>query len=434
MGVIKAGVLGLALAIPIGLLLFSSGNSSITPPNVPLGSPTSLIPPWFAFTIGCKLHELFSFLAFVTKPPDAYILDLATSYWNSEVTYALTKNGIFDCVEKETTGSMTCDKVADALELKAFVVCRYMEGGKNINLLAKDEATKQYSLTPHGALLTEHGGLSDFVLFINEETRHAWRAVSTDMIKVGGGDDGRTSGFKLATGQDVWAWFAANPADEAQFDRAMKSLSATPSGALLSDWEPPFPDSTFCDIGGGVGSMLGEVLNHYPDLKGIVFDRTQVVDRARAHIASLGLGDRAEAVGGSFFDEQLPTKLAECDVFFLRFIIHDWPDEDNVSILKNIRAVANKSSNNETKKKVVVVMDQIIDTGAPSFLETSKSLMAINMIASNPYGARERSIPENLDLFRAAGYEKLVLGDSDSDSATKFYPLRTIHSLLQVEI
>lgn len=396
---------------------------SVSPPNIPPGSPTGLIPPWFAFKIGCKLHEIFSFLAFVTQPPDAYIIDLSTAYWRTEVTYTLAYHKIFDAVQAENSAS--CEKVAESLELQAFVVCRYMEAGKNLNLFAKDASTKEYSLTPHGALLTETGGFRDFLLTINGETKGAWRAVTTDLIKTGGGETGK-SGFELHTGLNAWEFFGENPEKEAEFGRAMLSLNPGPTGALLVDWKPPSEDAVVCDVGGGIGSLIGEVLLHYPKMKGIVFDQPKVAERAKTHMASLGVTDRTEAVGGSFF-EAFPAELSECDVFFMRYIIHDWPDEENVEILKNIRDVASKTE----KKKVVVVMDQILDTGAPSFLETSKSLMSINMISSCKYGARERSVPELTELFQAAGYDKLEL---DGDTDTKFIPLRTIHSVLQVEI
>jgi len=420
-------VLGLLLAI--GWTIQAWGETG--PPDVPPGSHTALIPPWFAFNIGCKLHELFSFLAFVTKPPDAYVLDLATSYWNSEVAYALTKNRILDCVEEETAasgGSVSCETVADKLKLQAFVVCRYMESGKNLHLLTKDEPTKGYSLTPHGALLTDTGDLRDFMLMINGNVRFAWRAITTDLMKDGGKPE-RNGGWEIAFGKGLWPWLREHPEEEAEFDGAMKSLNPTATGAMILDWVPPSKDAKFCDIGGGVGSMLGEVLKHYPEMTGIVFDRHEVVDRARSHLESLGVGGRAEVVGGSFFDEELPEKLANCDIFNLRYILHDWDDDSNVAILRNIRNIA-KNSTNKDSKKVVVVMDQIIDTGAHSFFETAKSMMAINMIANNPYGARERSIQEHVDLFKAAGYENITLG---KNSAISFVPLRTIESIVQVK-
>ena len=39
--------------------------------------------------------------------------------------------------------------------------------------------------------------------------------------------------------------------------------------------------------------------------------------------------------GASFFDA-LPKELKECDVFYLKFVLHDWGDKECVQILKNI--------------------------------------------------------------------------------------------------
>jgi hypothetical protein len=399
---------------------------TVVPPHVPEDSPTALIPPWFAFKIGCKLHEVFKFLAFATTPPDAYVIDLSTAYWNSEVTYALVYNKILDAVQAEGS-PVSCETTASKLDLQAFVVCRYMESGKNINLLAKDPSTNKFSLTPHGSLLTASGGLRDFALMINGETRHAWRAAGTQLIKQGEGEF--NSGFALHYKKDIWEFFNENPEQEAEFGRAMTSLSGVPAGALLSDWKPPAEDATVCDIGGGVGSMLASVMQHYPKMKGYVFDQPNVSGRANEYLNSVGLGDRASAIGGDFF-KAFPEELSECDVYLMRFIVHDWPDKENIQILKNIKAAANSSSSGSNK--YVVILDQIIETGAPSFLETAKSFMSINMISSVSYGARERSIPEHVELFEAAGYDKLDVYSGKTGS--RFYALRSIHSAIQIEI
>jgi hypothetical protein len=440
-----------------GVLLSGGGSGGVNLPNIPDGSHTRSIPSWFVFNLAIKIHNLFDYLSFITTPPDAWVIDLTTSYWKSEITYGLTKNGIFDYLlaaeeeedEKEkgsttttttTTATTTCNNVAIGLKFDVFVVCKIMEAGKNLHLLAYKPETKEYSLTPHGRLLTTNtrGNFKDFALLINEEyIQKAWRSVSDNLITAGDGyleNNGvRNSGFSLAYGENMWTYQSKYPKLEAQFDRAMQSMSGTPSGAFLSDWKPHSEEITFCDIGGGIGSMLGDVLLHYPKMYGIVFDRPEVVDRTRAYLKSIGLQDRAEAVAGSFLHGNLPDVLGKCDVFFLRFIVHDWPDEDNITILKNIHNVATTKNSGtggdgdgkKKKKKIVVVMDQITSTGVPAFLETTKSLMTVNMIAANPYGSRERSIPEHIDLFQKAGY--------DSTTA-KHIPLRTIHSLIEQEI
>lgn len=401
------------MAATIFVALASAGPS-FTPPE----SPTSLIPPWFAFNIGCKLHEMFKFLAFATQPPDGYIIELSTSWWDSEVAYALTRNKILDTVQKET--SITCEGVSEKLDLDAFIVCRYMESGMHLNLLNKDDSSKEFSITAHGALLTDTGVLKDFLLMINEDSKGPWRAVTTDLMK-DGPKPKRNSGYEIAYGMETWTFYAKNPRQEAQFDRAMKSLSPGPTGAMILDWEPPSDNITFCDIGGGVGSVAAQILTHYPKMNGIVFDRPEVVSRAKAHMEEMGLADRTKVVGGNFM-EKFPDELMDCDVFHMRYIVHDWDDDSNVKLLKNIREIAERSE--KDSKKVVIVQDQIIETGAASFFEKAKSLMSINMIASNSYGARERTVAEHGELFAAAGYE----------NSPRLVPLRAINSIVEVKL
>ena len=406
-------ILQLAMGVAIFLGLASAGPSFVPPE-----SPTSLIPPWFAFNIGCKLHEMFKFLAFATQPPDAYIIELTTAYWDSEVAYALTKNKILDTVQKEGT-PISCEKVAEKLDLDAFIVCRYMESGMHLHLLSKDD-NKEFSITTHGTFLTDTGDLKDFLLMINEDSKGPWRAVATNLMK-DGPKPKASSGYEIAYGMETWTFYAKNPEQEAQFDRAMKSLSPGPTGAMILDWDPPSDDATFCDVGGGVGSVAATVLQHYPKMKGIVFDRPEVAGRATAHMEEMGLADRTKVVGGNFL-ETVPDDLMDCDVFHMRYIVHDWDDATNVKLLKNIREIAEKSP--KDSKKVVVVQDQIIETGAPSFFEKAKSLMAINMIASNPYGARERTVEEHGELFAAAGYK----------NSPTLVPMRSIISIVEVDL
>lgn len=398
-------------------------------PLIPTESPTALIPPWFAINIGSKVHELFSYLAFVTTPKDAYVIDLATSYWKSEVAFALTENKIIDSVDQQTAsgGTVSCEAVAENLNLQAFVVCQYMEAGMHLNLLKKDAATKEYSLTPHGLLLTETGNLRDFTLFANRAERHAWRAVATHLVK-DGGKPNLNSGWEIATGKEVGDYFTEFPEEGAEFDRAMEYLNSAPSGAMILDWKPPSEDAKFCEIGGGVGMMLGEMLNHYPKMTGVVFEQPEGIDRIVADLDSMGVADRAKVVSGRFFDEELPEELADCDVFFLRSIVRELDDDSSVTILKNIRNVTKKSNKNKTQK--VVIMDQLIGTGAPSFLEKAKSLLSITMVAAYPYGAKKRTLQEHVDLFQAAGYKNVAPG---INSATNLVPLRATHSIVQVD-
>ena len=102
-------------------------------------------------------------------------------------------------------------------------------------------------------------------------------------------------------------------------------------------------------------------------------------------------------VGGSFL-EPLPAALSSCDAFYLKFILHDWADEECVSILSAIKAVAKEGSQ-------IVTTDFILGVDGAN-MEMSKRMMDINMMAANPPGAGERTFAEYAALFARAGFAK----------------------------
>ena len=86
------------------------------------------------------------------------------------------------------------------------------------------------------------------------------------------------------------------------------------------------------DVGGATGSLLYSLMQVNPNLRGIVYDRPENVSQAQAGAISLGLSERSAVVAGDFF-ESVPAG----DLYLLRFILHDWSDEDCIRILKNCR-------------------------------------------------------------------------------------------------
>jgi predicted O-methyltransferase YrrM len=314
------------------------------------------------------------------------------AYWQSEIAYSLTVNNVFDTVGVK--GEMLCTDVATALDLKVDFLCRMMSAGVGIKLLSLSDAGR-YSLTPAGDMLrADHpGSLRAFMLMINEETKDAWRAAGTASLKTG------VSGFKERYGVEFWDWHSepSHTKQMAQFDGAMKSFSAEMSGSLLVDWQPPTPDAVVCDIGGGVGHMVAAMAEHYPSLKGVLFDLPPVAKRAAEALAEKGLSGRVSTLGGSFL-ESLPAELSRCDAFYLKFILHDWADEECVSILSAIKAVAKEGSQ-------IVTTDFILGVDGAN-MEMSKRMMDINMMAANPPGAGERTWEEYAALFARAGFAK----------------------------
>ena len=87
------------------------------------------------------------------------------------------------------------------------------------------------------------------------------------------------------------------------------------------------------DVGGGHGLLLATILQRHPHLTGTLYEMPLVVEGAKA--GPLGpVMDRCTLVAGDMF----ASVPAGADCYIMKHIIHDWPDETAVGLLKNLPA------------------------------------------------------------------------------------------------
>jgi len=93
-------------------------------------------------------------------------------------------------------------------------------------------------------------------------------------------------------------------------------------------------DQLVADVGGGTGTLVGSIVAEHPQLTGLLLDLPAVVAEAPPVLAELGVSDRCELVSGDMF-QAVP---AGADTYLLSNVLHDWPDDKALAILRNIRA------------------------------------------------------------------------------------------------
>jgi hypothetical protein len=125
------------------------------------------------------------------------------------------------------------------------------------------------------------------------------------------------------------------------FAFAMEALaSLAPPSATLKHypWHTLPPDALIIDVGGGKGFVPRALASSFPKFRFIVQDLPGTVAAGRAQLPPEFAG-RIEFQEHDFFK---PQKRLDGegedgpDVFFLRAIVHDWPDEAVVRILSNL--------------------------------------------------------------------------------------------------
>jgi hypothetical protein len=194
------------------------------------------------------------------------------------------------------------------------------------------------------------------------------------------------SSFTHVHGMPVFDYLAAHPEAGRRFDEGMVASSRLMNEALIEAYEwRRF--RTLVDVAGGVGSTLGAILAANPGMQGILFDLPHVIERGREHLAQLGVADRCRTESGSFFD----AVPAGADAYFMKHIIHDWDDEDCLTILRNCREAMSDDA-------TLVVCEKVVPHGnAPSYAKT----MDLVMLALTD-GGRERTEAQFRDLFARA--------------------------------
>ncbi|ONH59427.1 methyltransferase [Frankia sp. CcI49] len=185
-------------------------------------------------------------------------------------------------------------------------------------------------------------------------------------------------------GRGFWADLDAHPDLRRSFDAQMswRFRAQAPQIARRFDWTR---FSEILDVGGGDGTVLTAILATHSDLRGRVLDLAPTA-AANARFVAAGLGNRASAISGSFFDP-LP---GGADVYLLSDILHDWDDEHARGILAGCRRAAAPDG-------TVVVIEPVLGRGAGT---------AFDLFMLMCFSGRERTVGE---ITRLAADCDLVL-------------------------
>jgi len=253
---------------------------------------------------------------------------------------------------------------------------------------------------PGGAFaLTDVGGLlrSDAPGSLRaaaELTGAAWRAAALDLescVRDGG------SAFARRFGQPLYPYLAAHP-DEA---RAFHAVQQGHAAAL--DLLPAVDASAagvVVDVGGGTGAVLARILSARPGLRGVLFDRPEVVAQAGPVLAAASVDERCGCHGGDFL-EAVP---AGGDLYLLCFVLHNWDDAGAARILGACAAAMAPGA------RLLVVEGLLGDDTA------QLHLLDLEMLVFTE-GGRERTEAEYRALLGGAGLAVLSVGPSGASAA-----------------
>ena len=199
---------------------------------------------------------------------------------------------------------------------------------------------------------------------------------------------GKTA-IELASGTANWIeYHRQKPNRAAVFNAAMTALSNAHYERVVDAYE--FRSiRTLVDVGGGHGRLLSMILTAHPKMRGVLFDLPHAFQGGQKTIADAGLSNRCEVVSGDFF-RAVP---AGGDAYILSRVIHDWPDEKAVAILKVVRGAV------PAKGRLLLFETMIRADNRLSY----PLLSDLNMVIRT--GGCERTEAEYRALYKAAGFK-----------------------------
>lgn len=193
-------------------------------------------------------------------------------------------------------------------------------------------------------------------------------------------------GFTSVHGMDFFDYLTQHPEAGVWFDRGLANFATTENTAIVSCYDFG-QHHRAVDVGGGQGGFLAEVLQAFPSVTGVLYDRPQVIQEP-AYLTAAGLLNRCEVVGGDF----LQSVPRGGDVYVLKRILHDWGDERSIQILCRCREAMRDDAR-------LLIVDAVVPPGNNP--HPSKIMDMLMMVLVE---GQERTEQEFGELFRQAGF------------------------------
>lgn len=306
--------------------------------------------------------------------PQEQILGIVNNHWQSCCVGAAAQLELADML---ADGPLHVDILAERTKTHAPSLYRMLRALESTGIFTQT-APGVFGNTPASDCLRRNLPGSNwawirFTLCSGAPVFEGWRGLMLSL------KNGRP-GFDQVTGENAWQHMQSNPETYSIFNEAMRDLSSSisPAVAAALDWSQ-YP--VIADIGGGIGSQLTSILEAHPSCRGILFDLPNVVAEAPEH-------GQIERVGGDFFKD-VPVRA---DAYVMRWLLHDWSDEESVAILTNVKKVASPSA------RLMLVESVIPET--PEF--DMGKWMDLNMMMMAT--GKERTAAEFRDLLDQADF------------------------------
>jgi C-methyltransferase len=313
-------------------------------------------------------------------PAPAAMMEMIVAGWLSQAITVAAELGVADALDGRP---LTIDELAAKVGADPDALGRLLRAlvGRGVFHHRRDGRFELNSLarTLCSDAVVSMSAAAQF--YGSREQRDRWTLLA-DSIRTG------QSIVPAMHGKDGFGYFAEDSRHAELFNQTMSSISALTDATVVAAYDFG-AHRTIVDVGGGHGLLLANILAAAPASRGVLYDLSSVVSTVSNILSYTRLADRVQIEPGSFFD-RVP---AGGDAYVLKNILHDWPDDRAIQILRNVHAAAGRDA-------TVLLVELVIPDHDRDFPGKWVDLeMLLNL------GARERTAAEYRNLLAQAGFE-----------------------------
>ena len=304
-------------------------------------------------------------------------MQMATGHFLSRLVYAAAKLGIADHL---ADGPKSAAEIAGPVGCDTHALHRFLRTLTNFEIVTMND-DGSFALTLLGDALKSNapGFARSAVLTMGGPV--GWKSWEHIEHSLRTGLPAANHAFS----KPLFDLLAEDPEAAERFSETMIAVHGTEPPAVAAAYD--FSDArTVVDVGGASGNMLAHILTRHAGPRGVLFDLPHATAGAPALLKARGVDDRVTIEHGSFF-ERVPSGG---DIYLLSHIIHDWNDEQCLTILGNLRQAMTPSS------RLLLIELVLRDSGAPGFGSADMTMMVLT-------GGAERTAREYESLLARAG-------------------------------
>ncbi|XP_033983150.1 acetylserotonin O-methyltransferase 2 [Trematomus bernacchii] len=257
------------------------------------------------------------------------LLEYFNGFRVSKVIFSACELGVFDLLLKAQE-PISAQHVAQELSCSEDGMERLMDALVGIEILEVEtkDGTALYSSSDVANLYLAKGSgksLHDMIIYQSQTIYPLWNNIA-DAVREGKNQNEKTFGLPS---EDIFKALYRSEEEMLKFMGLMNSSWVLDGHDIVT----AFNLSGFqkiVDLGGCTGALAREMAKAWPSSSVTVLDLPQVVEAAQKHFPQED--DAVEFQSGDFFSDEIPP----ADLYVLARIIHDWPEEKCVTLLKKI--------------------------------------------------------------------------------------------------